>query len=61
MCFSCLIMCFVLNCVCVFCVTYRVDVCEVLSLCEFDLVVWFVCALVCDGVWFVCASVCFLV
>ena len=45
------------------CVVWRIVwmcVC-LLFLCEFDVIVWYVCALVCDGVWCVCAFVCFLV
>ena len=47
-------------CLCVFCAPYRVDLCALLFLYEFNVIVWFVCALVCDGVWCVCAFVCFL-
>ena len=49
--------CGVLRCVCESCVVYRVGICDLLFLCEFNVIVWFVCALVCDGVWCVCACV----
>ena len=41
-----------------YCVTYRVELCGLLFLCVFDVIVWFVCALVCGGIWWVCALVC---
>ena len=42
-------------CLCVLFVTYRVEMRALLCLCVFSVTVWFVCALVCDGVW--CVSV----
>ena len=53
--------CVVLKCFVGFCVIYRVALCDLSLLCVIDVLVWFVCALVCDGVWCVCAFVCFLV
>ena len=48
-------------CLCGLFVTFRVEVCALLFLCVFNVTVWFVCALVCDGVRCVCACACFLV
>ena len=36
----------------------RVELRAWLFLCMFNVVVWFVCALVCDGVWRVCVRLC---
>ena len=55
--FACLLLCAVLKCGYVLCVAYRVELRALLFLCELDVIVWFVCALVCDGVWCVCACV----
>ena len=34
------------------------ELCALVFMFEFNVIVWFVCALVCDGVWCVCAYVC---
>ena len=44
-------------CLCVLRVVYRVEFCDLLFSCNVDVIVWFVGALVCDGVWCVCAFV----
>ena len=36
---------------------YRVGLCALLVSCVFNVLVWIVCALVCDGVWCVCVCV----
>ena len=53
--------CVVLNCVCVLCVIYRVELCALLFIFEFGVVVWLMCALACDGVWCVCVCMCYCV
>ena len=53
---TCACLCCVLKWVSVVRETYRVELYDFL-LCVFNVMVWFVCALVCDGVWCVGAIV----
>ena len=47
-------------CLCVLCVVFRVELCASLCLCELNVIVWFVCAFMCDGVWCVGVRLCVL-